>query len=189
MDVRFINPFIRSCHHLFDRHLGMKITVARARMKGSPTDSPPHFALAIAVDLNGAVRGRVKILFEKSVALALAGSLSGVTHERIDEATYDALRELANILVGTAKREFPGNLTNIGVPQVVSTSHDEFKRDRHVLVVPLSSMAGKIQIEVKIQAVANAGPAPKASAKMADPAVDEEQVDEMVAKLLAMQAE
>jgi len=160
----------------------MKVVVGKPHMRGPVSlESHSTSGVGIAVLLSGSVKGRVKIYFTKSVALSLAGSLSGTTHESVDESTQDALREVANMIVGSAKREFPGGLTKISPPKVVSNGQDDWTNERNILVVPLQCMAGAMQIEVKIQSV-EAKPA--VEVPKFQPGVDASQVNDLVERLL-----
>jgi len=190
MDVRFINPFIRSCHQLFDRHLGMVVTVEKPYVKGTRDSELREQIVSIAVDLSGAVRGRVLVHFGESVAIALADSFAGRAHPQIDSHTKDALRELANIMVGSAKREFPGELTKISPPRLITSSIDEMRNERGVLVIPLTCVAGRMYIEVKIQSISDKEAILEqafAAPTFLEPAVNEEQVQEMVQRILVAQ--
>ncbi|CAN5578191.1 hypothetical protein BH10PLA1_BH10PLA1_21080 [soil metagenome] len=191
MDVRFINPFIRSCHHLFDRHLGMSVTVEKPFVKGTRPSEPSELAVSIAIDLSGAVRGWVIVHFNESVATALAHSFTGDTHQHIDTSTKDALRELTNIMVGSAKREFPGDLTQISPPRILPSSIDSTKQERGVLVIPLKCVAGRFEIEVKIQSISEAQMILErsfAAPIFVEPDVNEIEVQEMVQRLLSAQS-
>ncbi len=180
MNVRFINPFIRSCHLLFNGHLGMNVKVDKPHLK-KRSDPPLENGIVIDVSLTGSVEGQVKLLFAESVALALANALLMTTDTKVSASTYDALREVANMIVGKAKQDFPGEATRFSIPKVVSSQVGDWKYDRHVLVVPLISLAGAMRIEVSLASAKQPAPV------IVDPDVNQGQVDELVAKLLREQ--
>jgi len=165
----------------------MTVTVEKPYVKGSRNAEPISHGVSIAIDLSGAVTGRVKFHFPNSVALALSDGFSGKTHGVISDETKDALREMSNIVVGTAKRLFPGPLTRISTPRVISTTIDEWRHERSVLIIPMTTVAGKMFIEVKIlpemdpiQLIEKG----LASAAFNEPEVDDTQVKQMVERLL-----
>lgn len=169
----------------------MSITVEKPYVKGTRPSDAREQAVSIAIDLSGAVVGWVIVHFNESVATALAHSFTGEAHSHIDHATQDALRELTNIMVGSAKREFPGNLTRISPPRVLTSAIDMTKNERGVLVIPLKCVAGYFEIEVKIHSMSEAQMTLERSFAQpifVEPVVNEIEVQEMVQRLLSAQS-
>jgi len=184
MDVRFINPFIRSCQQHFDRQMQLTLSIDRAHLKDAATTLIGH-GVMMTMSLTGQFAGSVNVFLDQAVAITLADRMIGTPRYRLDEAAYNALRGLANLIVADVKRELPSGGTRISIPKVRKLTREDQKRGPGSLIVPLTCKAGQVQIEVRVE---TSNVAADQAPTMAPPVIDEAEVQEMVTRLLNQQA-
>lgn len=154
MDVSYINPFIIACREVVDTMIHVPVSLGRPHLKDP---SQRTFKVAAMVRLSGAVQGVVAFGFSEPVALALVGGLTGTRSEELDADVLDGLGEIANMVVGNAKKNLPGGLTQISPPTIIK--HGEAvpaPPGLPVMIVPFDTGAGRFSIEVSIRVAAKA---------------------------------
>jgi hypothetical protein len=107
--------------------------------------------------LSGAVEGIVVIGISDRVATALVGGLTGSPCHQIDADAIDALGEVANMVVGSAKKNLPGGLSTISVPKVIkSPTQVPYPGGLPVITIPFDTAPGRFVIEVSLKMTAEA---------------------------------
>ncbi len=150
MDVRFINPFINSVRQVFKTMAQLDITVDKPRMKTNETAD-----VCGVIGFSGDAIGTVVLSFPRDVACKIATSFSGV-EMTVDHPDFsDAIGELANMVAGGAKSQFPGVSVSISLPTVavgrtqpisVTTVPSNSPR----LIIPCRSVYGSFFVEVVV---------------------------------------
>ena len=150
MDVSYINPFLTSARAVIDQMVKVPMTICKPYRRER---ADMQAIISALITLTGAVGGLVAINFSQSVALALASGLSGSTLKGIDSDCIDALAEIANMIAGSAKKDFPADgLTAISVPQMVLGANNvQFPKDQPAIVIPCETPRGRFTIEVALQ--------------------------------------
>jgi chemotaxis protein CheX len=151
MDVRYINPFLTAVGLVFKTTAEMSVGMGSPYLKHTRQDLQDVFCVAAIIELTGVTEGTVAMRFSKPVVKALVKSLTGESPPTMNADCLDALGEVANMVVGNAKANFPLAGTTISTPKVSLT--DPLDKPP-VLVMPFESAAGKVLIEVHLSASA-----------------------------------
>lgn len=150
MDVAYINPFLTSARAVIDQMVKVPMTLERPFIRER---ADGQTMITAVIQLSGAVAGTVAIGFTQPVAVALASGLAGTTLKSINSDCIDALGEIVNMIVGSAKKDFPANgLTTISVPQLhLGPNKVKFPPGLPVIVIPCETPKGRFNIEVALQ--------------------------------------
>jgi chemotaxis protein CheX len=179
MDVAYINPFIVATRSVFDTMVHLKVMLGKPYLRDANSAQQP---VSIALTLSGAANGLVAIGLSEHVALALASGITGTKVAELNPDCSDALKEIANMIVGSAKKDLPGGTTQMGIPQALfAPTPVPFPAGLPVIGIPCDAGAGRFVIEVALRTPAAAKPAkptkpaessaPAESAKSQEPAV------------------
>ena len=120
MDVKYINPFLVAVENVFNTMLELPFTLGKPALKKEPV---PENEISSIIGLSGDVTGCVVINLSRKLALRLASALLDEEITDIDEDCTDAIGEIANMIAGNAKTDFPSGNTSISVPSVVIGQH------------------------------------------------------------------
>ena len=72
--------------------------------------------------------------------------------EAVDEACTDAIGEIANMIAGNAKNDFPIENTSISVPSVVIGKHKlNYPTGIPIISIPCETGSGKLAIDVGLK--------------------------------------
>lgn len=147
MDVRYINPFVKSICKTFEVMCRLKVTVGKPELK---TNDDPRSDVSSVIGFSGDAAGCVVLQFSFATASKIASSFAGIeiTPEHPDFA--DAVGELANMVAGGAKAQFEGLAISISLPNViVGRNHNvSASRSSPRIVVPCVTSAGTFHVEV-----------------------------------------
>jgi chemotaxis protein CheX len=158
MDVRFINPFIKSIKNVFQTMMSQSVEFQKPYVQSSITDRPD---VSVVIGYSGDASGAVIMAFRKNVAEAVAGALAGVPMD-LDHADFaDALGEVANMVAGGAKAEFQGLDVNISLPSVIIGEKHEISHSKvnPSLVIPCETKLGNFlaHVSMKVEKAAAVG--------------------------------
>ena len=150
MDVGYINPFLTSARAVIDQMVKVPMTLCKPRLRER---ADGQMMVSAVVELGGAVTGVVAIGFTQPVALALASGLAGSVLKTLDSDCVDALCEIANMIAGGVKKDFPaGGLTTIGVPKMVLGAHNvQFPAGLPIISILCETPRGKFGIDVALR--------------------------------------
>ena len=150
MNVRFINPFVKSVCNTFETMCGLKIAVGKPEMK---TNDEPLTDVSSVIGFSGDAAGCVVLHFSFDIASKVATAFAGVdiTPEHPDFA--DAVGELANMVAGGAKCQFEGLNISISLPNVIVGHNHNVSASKNAprIVIPCSSDAGTFLVEVGME--------------------------------------
>lgn len=163
MDVRYINPFVRSIKNVFTTMLKLDVAVQKPHVK---TDARACADVSGVIGFSGDATGCVVLSFPKEVACKFATQFAGMPITMESPDLVDAIGELANMVAGNAKKDFEGARISISLPSVVIGEDHVIGQSRMVprLVIPCASPLGSFYVEVAMKVdkpVVVATPAPQ----------------------------
>jgi len=147
MDVRFVNPFVKSICNTFETMCALKVGIGRPELK---TCGDPATDVSGVIGFSGDAAGCVVLHFDFSVACRIASSFAGIeiTEDHADFA--DAIGELANMVAGGAKAQFEGLDISISLPNVIIGHNHNVSASRNSprIVIPCATDVGTFFVEV-----------------------------------------
>jgi chemotaxis protein CheX len=150
MDVKYINPFVVAIKNVFQTMIDVPFKLGNPALK---KDRTPAFEVSSIIGLSGQVSGCVVINLSTPVALQLVSALLGDEVTEINEDTIDAIGEIANMIAGNAKTDFPGENNAISVPSVVTGKHEvSYPSGLPIIAIPCTTDAGQMVVEIAIKA-------------------------------------
>lgn len=157
MDVRYINPFVKSICNVFETMCSLKVTVGKPGLK---TNHLPLTDVSSVIGFSGDAAGSVVIDFSFDIASKVASAFAGteITPQHPDFA--DALGELANMIAGGAKCQFEGLNISISLPNVIVGHNHNVSASKVTprIVIPCTTDVGTFHVEVGM-VLANKQPA------------------------------
>ncbi|MGB5984703.1 MAG: chemotaxis protein CheX [Desulfobacterales bacterium] len=151
MDVKYINPFLSAIHNIFSTMIDVPFTIEKPGMKNG---SAPDFEISGIIGLSGDVSGVVVINLSEAIALQLASCLLGEEIQELDEDCTDAIGEIANMVAGNAKNNFPNPDTSISVPSVVIGKHKiKYPTGIPIITIPCKTDRGAFIVDIALKAV------------------------------------
>ncbi len=149
MDVKYINPFIKALKNVFNTMIDVPFKLGTPTLKKGRV--PPNEISGI-IGLSGSVSGCVVINLSEAIALQLVSELIGDEVTEIDEDCTDAIGEIANMIAGNAKTDFPSVGTTISVPTVVIGKHKvSYPSSIPIISIPVETDKGELSIEVALK--------------------------------------
>ncbi len=151
MDVRYINPFLTSLSNLFQTMLQVPFLLGKPYLK---KDRDPLYEISAIIGISGNVTGSVVISLSNTVAVQLASALIGEELEEPNADCVDALGEIANMIVGGAKKDFPGAQNTISLPSVVLGRHKvAYPKHVPIISIPCDTSAGRMAIDIALKEI------------------------------------
>ena len=147
MDVRFINPFIKSVCNTIGTMCDLKVSVGKPQLKSADENGADVSAL---IGFSGDAAGSVALRFDFAVAASIATAFAKTEITPEHEDFTDALGELANMVAGGAKAQFQGLAISISLPNVVIGKNHFVPNSKNAprLIIPCSTTAGTFMVEV-----------------------------------------
>lgn len=151
MDVRFINPFIKSIRNVYKTMMSVEVTFGKPFVKNSGDTNPDVSAV---IGYSGDASGAVVIAYQKDAAIKTASSFAGEELDVHHPDFADALGEIANMIAGGAKAEFEGLDINISLPSVIVGDNHEVSNSKvhPSLTIPCESSLGAFKVHVSMKA-------------------------------------
>ena len=151
MDIKYINPFIKAVQNVFKTMIEIPLKLGKPYLK---KDSTPAHEVSAIIGLSGGVTGCVVINMSKDIALELVSALVGDEVTEIDDDCTDAIGEIANMIAGNAKTDFPGSNHSISVPSVIIGQHlVSYPSGLPIIAIPCETDNGLFVIEIAIKEV------------------------------------
>jgi chemotaxis protein CheX len=149
MDVKYINPFITAVKKLFNNMIEVPFKLGKPSLKKG---SVPAYEISSIIGLSGTVTGCVVINLSREIALQLVSALIGEEVTDLDDDCTDAIGEIANMIAGNAKTDFPCEGTSISVPSVVVGKHKvSYPSGLPIIAIPCITDKGELVIEVALK--------------------------------------
>lgn len=152
MDVAYITPFIGAVQNVFSTMLKLDVTVGvPARMDNSKNTL--QFDVSSIIGLSGDVSGAVSLCFCREVSEKIINAFTNDEIEFGSEDFVDAIGELANMVTGSAKAQFPNEGTSISCPSVVIGAQHFMARlsDALMIGIPCECKHGTFILNVTIK--------------------------------------
>jgi chemotaxis protein CheX len=150
MRAVYINPFINAVRRLFETMMDLPLSIGQPGLNREAT--PQHDVCSI-IDVTGEVNGTVVVSMPETVAANLASALLGDVLQQLDDDVIDAVGEIANIIAGNAKTDFPGGAGAISVPRVVlGKERVPYPAATPVIQIPCKTETGPLLIDVALKA-------------------------------------
>jgi chemotaxis protein CheX len=149
INPQLIVPFVNSVRSVFSTMVGVETTVQRPHLKANPA---PSYDVSSIIGFSGDVVGSVVVSFQRATAEKLASAFAGSPIEFGAPDFADAIGELANMIVGGAKKHL-GNMATITVPSVILGSAHVIARltDVPCVVIPCQTPGGSFAVEISIK--------------------------------------
>lgn len=149
MDVRYINPFLSAIKNVFETMLGLPFNLGKPQLK---QDSQPTYDVSAFIGLSGTATGCVVLCLSKPMTLNLASALCQDTFTEINPDVTDALGEIANMIAGNAKKDFPGGNNSISIPSVVLGKHKiKYPSGVPIISLPCETDSGRMILDVALR--------------------------------------
>ena len=150
MKTAYIKPFVDAVQTLFETMIPLPVKVGEPSLN---QDARPFDDVCGVIDMDGEVEGRVVVSMSEPLALILASELLGDTISQLDEDCIDAVGEIANMIAGNAKTDFPGGANAISVPQVIiGRDQVPYPAATPIINIPCETDQGLFHIDVALKA-------------------------------------
>ncbi len=151
MDVRYINPFLQSIKDIYNTMIDVPFNLGKPFIK---EDKVPMYDISAIIGLTGLADGCVVLNMSKPIALQMSSALIGEELEEVDDDCVDAVGEIANMIAGGAKKNFPGDNNSISVPSVIIGKHKVgYPRGIPIISIPCETNAGRMVIDIALKTV------------------------------------
>jgi len=152
IDARLILPFVKSVRMVFWTMVRVQTTVLRPHLKTEPA---PSYDVSGIIGFSGDVVGSVVVSFQGAAARKLAARFAGSEMELNSPDFADAIGELANMVVGSAKKDLGVAAAHITLPSVIIGAGHVVRRlsDVPCIVIPVQTPVGDFCVEVNIRTV------------------------------------
>jgi chemotaxis protein CheX len=153
IDPNYIKPFVVAVKKVFETMINVPFSLGKPTLKkGSEV---PHEISSI-IGLSGNVSGSVVISLSHEIAYQLASSLLGEEISELSEDCTDCIGEIANMIAGNAKTDFPTDNNSISVPSVVVGKHKvSYPSGLPVISIPCNTDKGEMMIEIALKTKEN----------------------------------
>ena len=149
MDVKFINPFLVAVQNIFDTMIDLSFSIGKPALKKDPV---PSYEVSGIIGLSGSVSGCAVINLSKELALKLASALLDEEFTELNDDCTDAIGEIANMIAGNAKTDFPVENTSISVPSVVVGKHKmTYPSGVPIVSIPCETSGGQLVIDIALK--------------------------------------
>jgi chemotaxis protein CheX len=147
MKVEFINPFIAATNDVFQTML--KCTLLRGQLSLKNEHTPVHEVSGL-IGLSGRCKGMVVVSVGRHTAISAAEVMLGFRPAELDGDVMDAMGEITNMIVGSAKSQLEEFNMTIGLPIVICGKGQAIAFPSQVtpIVIPFDSEIGPVSVQV-----------------------------------------
>jgi chemotaxis protein CheX len=150
IDPNYIKPFVVAAKNVFETMIDVPFSLGKPSLKKG-RNVPPHEISSI-IGVSGSVCGSVVISLTHEIAFQLVSALVGDEVTELDEDCIDAIGEIANMIAGNAKTDFPSSDNSISVPSVVVGKHKvSYPSGVPVITIPCILDKGQMIIEIALK--------------------------------------
>jgi len=149
MDAKFINPFLIAVQNIFDTMIDLSFVLGKPTLKKG---NIPSYEISGIIGLSGAVSGCVVLNLSEEIALQLASAMLDEELTEVNDDCTDAIGEIANMIAGNAKTDFPVEDTSISVPSVVVGKHKlAYPSGVPIVSIPCETSGGQLVIDIALK--------------------------------------
>jgi len=147
MDVRYVNPFVKSICNTFEMMVGTSVAMGKPSLKNS---EGPCSDVSSIIGFSGDASGSVVLNFDLETAGKIATAFAGVEMDQNHPDFADALGELANMVAGGAKAQFEGLNISISLPSVIVGPNHCVSTSQNApqIVIPCKTDVGEFLVEI-----------------------------------------
>jgi len=147
MKAEYLNPFLKSTVETFSIMVNLPVTLGKIYLLKEPNKTD----ISSLLEFSGDVRGKVAILYTLDVALKISSKFLGEKITELNEDVADSIREIANIIAGSAKKYMPALHLTMSLPSIVrGPSRILEGRKLPVICVPFNCELGSFIMEAKM---------------------------------------
>ncbi|MEM6688037.1 MAG: chemotaxis protein CheX [Planctomycetota bacterium] len=116
-----MDAFHESIEDSFSQMAGIEVERVRVLALDGPFDDTAEdaFALTVIMGWTGPLQGTVAITLSEQAALDWTTAMLGMTAEKIDGDVFDAIQELGNLVIGSAKSRLEMTDLAVSLPLVL----------------------------------------------------------------------
>ena len=142
-------PFVRSVRDMFQTMLSMEVTIGKPYRKTGSHGAP---YVSGVIGFSGQLTGCVVVGFPRNVANILVEKFAGAAMDDSTPDFADAIGEITNILVGSAKSAMEMKVS-ISIPSVIIGTGYTVAGLSAIpcFIIPCSCAAGEFTIEISVQ--------------------------------------
>lgn len=150
IDPNYIKPFVVAAKNVFETMIDVPFKLGKPTLK-TGSQVPPHEISSI-IGISGNVTGSVVISLSHEVAYELVSALIGDEVTELDDDCTDAIGEIANMIAGNAKTDFPSENNSISTPSVVVGKHKvSYPSGLPIITIPCITDKGDMFIEIALK--------------------------------------
>lgn len=150
IDPNYIKPFVVAAKNVFETMIEVPFKLGKPTLK-TGSQVPPHEISSI-IGLSGNVTGSVVISLSHEVAYELVSALVGDEVTELNDDCTDAIGEIANMIAGNAKTDFPSGNNAISTPSVVVGKHKvSYPSGLPIITIPCITEKGDMYIEIALK--------------------------------------
>lgn len=149
MNIEFIDPFLRAAYTVLESILGSKPEREQVSLRKSSFTTQQ---VTIMAGVNGEVEGQALYGMSLETAQKIAGAMMCTEVQTMDDMALSAVSELGNMITGNASTLLSqkGFDVDITPPSVIRGLNVEVSTRTAALVVPISTVAGRVEINVAL---------------------------------------
>ena len=151
MNVTLINPLFAAAREICQGMLKIPVTAGKPRLVRADERLWKLYQISALLRLSDGIKGVAAISFAERVALALASELAGEPLLCVNQECKDALAEVANRIVNSARQHLPAGLV-MSPPKLALTSMLEFTFNAPTILVPFDASLGRFAVHVTFAA-------------------------------------
>ncbi len=147
MDVRYVNPFVKSICNTFEMMAGTTVAIGKPMLK---ENEGPSSDVSSIIGFSGDASGSVVLNFNFDTAAKIATAFAGIEIDQDHADFADALGELANMVAGGAKAQFEGLNISISLPSVIVGSNHCVSASQNTprIIIPCKTDVGEFKVEL-----------------------------------------
>lgn len=152
MNVAFINPFIESTLQSLEMMANITAEKVGLTLK---KDLITTYDISAIIGITGDTSGSIIVSFPAPLACRIAGNMLMEEISEMDQSVEDAIGEIGNIVVGSARRLLveDGFSLSISIPTVVIGKGHKISRSGDVpcIAIPFATPYGEFEVNVGLK--------------------------------------
>ncbi len=155
MNVEFVNPFVKAAFTVLEMATGSTPTRGKLSVRSATFTSQ---RITIIVGVNGQIAGTVLYGMPERTAQQIASVMLGSEVNEVDRMVLSTVAEMGNMITGNAITLLSQNGYDVDItpPSVVKGTNIEVSTAVPALVVPISTSAGDVEINVALEEMCKA---------------------------------
>jgi chemotaxis protein CheX len=153
---KYIQPFVNVTKNVFREFIGTEPEAGRPYFSNAETVN--EWDISAVIGLTGEANGAVVISMKTGLAEKLTDTLTGKSHNSIDDEVVDAIGEIVNIIAGNVKKELEEAFRLvISLPTIVQGPAHQIKwpsEKARIICIPFTIFDAEVfTLSVAIEAI------------------------------------